>query len=143
MTTVEIRLSLSPSRPNFPWAKAKHTFMPFPFYSTFFLYLYWYLAKLVFFRYQKIPKKFRDLFYLFMGPSHFCFYNFTEYLSRRLLLWNVNLVCNTYLSFFSKKKIYVFLLNPNFIDLFIGARVKNTIFFWLRNIYQRQSWKYL
>jgi len=34
------------------------------------------------------------------------------------------------------KKYVSFSFNTNFADLFIGTKVKNTIFFGLRNIYQ-------
>ena len=39
--------------------------------------------------------------------------------------------------------MYALLSNSSFIDLFTGARVRNTmLFFMLHNIYQHQSWKY-
>jgi hypothetical protein len=47
-----------------------------------------------------------------------------------------------------KKKIYIYIYiyiivsfscNINFTDLFTGAKVRNTILYWLHNIYQHQS----
>jgi hypothetical protein len=53
-------------------------------------------------------------------------------------IWNA-----MHVSFFfflkNKKKVVFFSFNPKFMDLFIGARVGNTVFFGLRNIYWRQS----
>jgi len=40
------------------------------------------------------------------------------------------------------KKIVFLSFNPNFTYLFTDARVKNTVFFRLHNIYQCQNWKY-
>jgi hypothetical protein len=84
-----------------------------------------------------------------VGPSHFfvvVVVDFIIYLVCRFSLWNANLICNTCLSFlffFSKRKNNKnSFFNPNFVDLFTGVRVRNTIFFRLCNIYQRSSWKY-
>ena len=74
----------------------------------------------------KILKKFGILFYLFVGPSHFfvVVVDFIIYLVCRFSLWNVNLICNTCLSFlffFLKEKIIKIVFSIQILLIYLLA----------------------
>jgi len=123
---------------------AKHTFMPLP--CIFIPVLFWYLAKRVLFRYQKIPEKFGCFLLIYLWAPRTLFFSFfflsfvffsAPCLIYGLLLLNTNLLCNAF--FYSclkrankkkkgKKGIEYFFSSlkiQNFTNLFTWAKVRN------------------
>jgi hypothetical protein len=95
---------------------AKHIFMSFPF--SFILLML-------------ISSQIQEPFFIYLWVPHTFFYDFTNYLDCKLVLWNVNLVCNTYLSFlffFSKNNKNIFCFQFKLYWFLISARVRNTIY---------------
>jgi hypothetical protein len=89
-------------------------------------------------------KKFVSLFeFIYRSSSIFFPNNFIIYLIREFLLWNMNLVCNTYLFFYKNKKNMYFLFSIQ-ISLVYSLMPESGILyvFLLHNIYQHQTCKY-